>query len=191
MSLKINKMKETYIKTLTAGIKKLIEETPNGESEMIPTTTMINPETFMPIVGILERSPNGKTKKIGYIEIQDSLLQKKDKYTCVTGMTGSIPISELITRAYENAVKMSLTPKKNPPKFVVEKKYKMVGDFEFTVGKTRYDEIDFTPIKSCTFEYTPEVIQDITGEFKASEMAELFGEKLKQDFIKFILNGEK
>jgi len=184
-------MNEKYIRTLTVGIRKLIDETPNGDSLMNSTPTMTNPETFMPMIGIMKTPKHGMTKKIGYIEIQDSSLQKKDKYTCVTGQTSQMSILDYIAKAYENAVKMNLTLKKSPPKFVVEKKYEMVGDFEFTISKTRYDEIDLTPIKSCTFEYTPEVIQDLSREFGATEMAELFGEKLKQDFIKYLLNGKQ
>jgi hypothetical protein len=55
-----------------------------------------------------------------------------------------------------------------------------IGSFKFNIGKTFYDK-DYTPIKTISFEFSPEIKQIIgTNE---NELFELIGNKLKEDFI--------
>jgi hypothetical protein len=57
------------------------------------------------------------------------------------------------------------------------------GDFKFELSPTIYTE-DLTPIKKVTFDWCVEIPQSEMMTYGEDRILEIFGEKLKQDFIK-------
>ena len=71
------------------------------------------------------------------------------------------------------------------PKLKIENKELQIdGDFKFEVSPTILTE-DLIPIKKVTFDWCVEISQAEMMFHGEDKILELFGEKLKQDFIKF------
>ena len=70
------------------------------------------------------------------------------------------------------------------PKIKIENgEIKIEGNFNFELSPTIITE-DLTPIKKITFDWCVEICQEELMEFGEDKILEMFGEKLKQDFIK-------
>lgn len=67
----------------------------------------------------------------------------------------------------------------------------MEGNFDFHIKSgCAYSPIDFAPIKNITFQWSPEVGQDLLWAGGNRVLAEVIAERLKQDFIEFIMSYE-
>ena len=64
---------------------------------------------------------------------------------------------------------------------------KVEGDFKFELSKTIMTE-DLIPIKKVTFDWCVEISQGDMINYGEDNILELFGEKLKHDFIKQLKN---
>jgi hypothetical protein len=76
-------------------------------------------------------------------------------------------------------------------KFDDEHQPYMEGNFSFYASSgCGYSPVDFAPIKNITFQWSPEVGQDLYWAGGNRAMAEVIAERLKQDFIEFIMSYE-
>lgn len=66
------------------------------------------------------------------------------------------------------------------------KQFELQGDFEFEITKQLFLDKDFVPKKDIRFSWSPEVPQDKDIQETYDELYEKIGEKLKEDFIKFL-----
>jgi hypothetical protein len=67
----------------------------------------------------------------------------------------------------------------------------MEGNFGFYMSSgCGYHPIDFAPVKNITFQWSPEVGQDLLWAGGNRVLAEVIAEQLKQDFIEFIMSYE-
>jgi hypothetical protein len=72
------------------------------------------------------------------------------------------------------------------PKIKIENgELEIDGDFSFELSPVVITE-DLIPIKKITFDWCIEISQAEIIAFGKDKILELFGEKLKQDFIKFL-----
>jgi hypothetical protein len=64
------------------------------------------------------------------------------------------------------------------------------GDFELHLSPVLFDALTFTPKRKISFQFNPEISQDLAILLKQTkeEVAELVAEKLKQDFKSAMLN---
>ena len=70
------------------------------------------------------------------------------------------------------------------PKIKIENgKLEIDGDFKFELSPTIITE-DLIPIRKVTFDWCVEISQAEIMTYGEDKILELFGEKLKQDFIK-------
>lgn len=70
------------------------------------------------------------------------------------------------------------------PKIKIENgKLEIDGDFKFELSPTIITE-DLIPIRKVTFDWCVEISQAEIMTYGKDKILELFGEKLKQDFIK-------
>jgi len=75
--------------------------------------------------------------------------------------------------------------KNQAPKIKIENgELQIEGDFKFELSPTIITE-DLTPIKKITFDWCVEISQTEMMSYGEDKILELFGEKLKQNFIKF------
>jgi hypothetical protein len=76
------------------------------------------------------------------------------------------------------------------PKLKIENEELQIdGDFKFEVSSTIITE-DLIPIKKVTFDWCVEISQAEMMIYGEDKVLELFGEKLKQDFIKLSKQGQ-
>ena len=74
------------------------------------------------------------------------------------------------------------------PKIKVENgELQIEGNFNFELSPTIITE-DLIPIKKITFDWCVEISQSELMTFGEDKILEMFGDKLKQDFIKIIKN---
>ena len=74
------------------------------------------------------------------------------------------------------------------PKIKIENSVLQIdGDFNFELSQTIFTE-DLVPIKKITFDWCLEISQEVMMRFDEDMILEMFGEKLKQDFIKLNKN---
>lgn len=70
------------------------------------------------------------------------------------------------------------------PKIKIENgELQIEGDFKFELSSTIITE-DLIPIKKITFDWNLEISQTEITTYGEDEILEMFGEKLKRDFIK-------
>jgi hypothetical protein len=67
----------------------------------------------------------------------------------------------------------------------IKENLEIYGSFDFETSPIIYDK-DFNPTRKITFEWCVEISQNITIEYGEDKIIEVFSEKLKQDFKKFI-----
>jgi hypothetical protein len=71
------------------------------------------------------------------------------------------------------------------PKIKIENgELQIDGDFKFELSPTIITE-DLIPIKKVTFDWCVEISQAEMMTYGEDKIMEMFGEKLKQDFVKF------
>lgn len=71
------------------------------------------------------------------------------------------------------------------PKIKIENgELQIEGNFIFELSPVIMNNYDLTPIRKITFEFCVEQPQDAMMTFGEDKILEIFGEKLKQDFIK-------
>jgi hypothetical protein len=76
--------------------------------------------------------------------------------------------------------------KNQVPKIKIENdELQIKGDFKFELSPTIITE-DLIPIKKITFDWCVEISQAEMVTYGEDKILELFGEKLKQDFIKIL-----
>lgn len=70
------------------------------------------------------------------------------------------------------------------PKFVIKNNELFIdGNFNFHFSETFVTE-DLIPVKNIKFDWCIEMAQDVKQIHNEDHICEIFGEKLKQDFIK-------
>jgi len=76
-------------------------------------------------------------------------------------------------------------------KFNDEHQPYMEGNFGFYMSSgCGYHPVDFTPVKNITFHWSPEAGQDRYWAGGNRALAEVIAERLKQDFINFVMSYE-
>lgn len=65
------------------------------------------------------------------------------------------------------------------------------GNYKFELSNDAVFTDDFIPSKEITFKWSVESMQDMYALQTDNELNEMFGEKLKQDFITFLKEKSK
>lgn len=65
---------------------------------------------------------------------------------------------------------------------IIDNELTIDGDFKFELSSTIINQ-DLIPIKKITFDWSVEISQTEMLKFGEDKIFEIFGEKLKQDFI--------
>jgi hypothetical protein len=191
-------MKATEKTKLISSIQNLIDSLGDNFKS---TQVLYDPESFNPIIGIIESLGKNKTNstKIGSIiinipftefseiveapptrkatdDLKKSLNNEKlstliDKINLSNNTSDFILYSSSNTSEYLNKKEVLSTPK------MVSK---LEGNFEFRGNGTTYDPKNFEPYSNIEFNVSYEI-------FSANDnVIEEYAEKLKQDFIKLI-----